>query len=159
LVDPNPMDPDGTTAITEFEPDDAGARVAYAVSIHGSDRQEIRIVDVATGRTLPDRIEWVKFASIAWVQDGFCYTRFPEAGAVPADQAQYFCQVWYHRVGDSQTADRRIYHRPDRPEVVFDVDVTHDGRYLVITSRVGASDKAEIHIVDATAMQATDAVL
>src|SRR6185295_14367644 len=73
------------------------------------------------------------------------------------EQAQYFCQVWYHRVGDAQSADRVIYHRPDRPEVVFDVDVTSDSRYLVITSRLGASDKAEIHVFDTASIHMVDA--
>src|SRR5262249_4563654 len=150
--DPNPLDPDGTTAITEFEPDDEGTRVAYAMSVHGSDQQEVRIVDVATGRLLPDRIQWVKFASIAWWLDGFFYTRFPQPGSVPPDQEQYFCQVWHHRLGTAQTDDRLIYHRPDQPEVVFDVDLTADDRYLVITSHLGASDKAEVHLLDTSSL-------
>ncbi len=68
----------------------------------------------------------MKFASIAWWGDGFFYTRYPQPGTVPPDQEQYFCQVWLHRVGDPQTADRLVYHRPDAPEVVFDVNVTSD---------------------------------
>lgn len=146
LVDPNVLDADGTTAVTEFEPDDEGGRVAYALSLHGSDRQELQIVDVSNGRVLPDRIRWVKFASIAWSGDRFFYTRFAEPGTVPPEQEQYFCQVWLHCLGEPQSADRLVYHRPDRPEVVFDLDVTADARHLVITSREGASDKAEVHV-------------
>ena len=151
LLDPNALDGEGTTAITEIEPDEEGGRIVYALSLHGSDMQELRIVDVATGRELPDRIRWVKFASIAWAQGGFFYTRFPAPGSVPPEQQQYFCQVWFHRLGETQAADRLVYHRPDAPEVVFDVDVTSDGRHLVITSRHGSSDKAEIHVVAADA--------
>jgi prolyl oligopeptidase PreP (S9A serine peptidase family) len=147
LVDPNLLDADGTTAITAFEPDDTGARVVYALSRGGSDEQELAIRDVASNTDLPDRIRWVKFASLAWAGDGFFYTRFPQPGAVYDEQAQYFCQVRYHRIGDHQTADRLVYDRPDAPEVVFDVDVTGDGRHLVITSRRGSSDNAEIHVV------------
>ena len=93
LLDPNALSPDGTTAITEFEPDPEGARVVYALSHRGSDRQELQILDVDSGRLLPDRIQWVKFASIAWTRDGFFYTRFPEPGSVPPEHAQYFCRV------------------------------------------------------------------
>jgi prolyl oligopeptidase len=91
LVDPNLLDADGTTAITVFEPDDAGDRVVYGLSRHGSDVQELLIHDVAAGATLDDRLEWVKFASIAWWGDGFFYTRYPQPGTVPAGQEQYFC--------------------------------------------------------------------
>ena len=147
LVDPNLLDADGTTAITVFEPDAAGERVVYGLSRNGSDVQELLIHDVASGATLDDRLDWVKFASIAWRGDGFFYTRYPEPGTVPAGDEQYFCQVWHHRVGEPQSADRLVYHRPDAPEVVFDVKVTSDERHLVIASYQGASDHAEVHVM------------
>jgi prolyl oligopeptidase len=148
LVDPNALDAGGTTAITVFEPDDLGGRVVYGLSLHGSDVQELLIHDVNRGATLSDRLRWVKFASIAWWRDGFFYTRYPQPGSVPPEHEQYFCQVWFHRVGDPQTSDRLVYRHPDAPEIVFDVDVTSDGRHLVITSRRGASDDAEVHVLD-----------
>jgi prolyl oligopeptidase len=147
LVDPNLLDAQGTTAITVFEPDDTGDRIVYGLSLHGSDIQELLIHDVGLGSTLPDRLQWVKFASIAWWRDGFFYTRYPQPGSVPPEHEQYFCQVWFHRVGDPQAADRLVYRRADAPEIVFDVDVTPDGLHLVITSRRGASDDAEVHVV------------
>jgi len=161
LVDPNGLSEDGTTAITVFEPDNAGDRVVYGLSRHGSDVQELLMHDVASGTTLADRLEWVKFASIAWHGDGFFYTRYPQPGTVPVDQEQYFCQVWYHRVGEAQADDRLVYHRPDAPEVVFEVHVTSDDRHLVIGSYQGASDHAEIHVVrlkpDTTETQTSEA--
>jgi prolyl oligopeptidase len=147
LVDPNLLDADATTAITVFEPDAAGERVAYGLSRNGSDLQQLLIHDVASGATLDDRLDWVKFASIAWHGEGFFYTRYPEPGTVPAGDEQYFCQVWHHRVGEPQSADRRVYHRPDAREVVFDVNVTSDERHLVIASYQGASDHAELHVM------------
>jgi prolyl oligopeptidase len=141
LVDPNLLDADGTTAITVFEPDGTGDRVVYGLSLHGSDRQELRIHDVTSGAALGDRLQWVKFASIAWWGDGFFYTRYPE-------QEQYCCQVWFHRVGEAQRDDRLVHHRPDAPEIVFEVHVTSDERHLVIASYQGASDHAEVHVVD-----------
>ena len=140
LVDPNLLSSDGTTAMTVFEPDDTGDRIVYGLSRHGSDIQELLIHDVAAGAPLADRLRWVKFASIAWWGDGFFYTRYPE-------HEQYCCQIWFHRVGDPQSGDRLIYHRPDAPEITFDVKVTSDGRHLVIGSYQGASDDAEIHVM------------
>ena len=148
LVDPNLLAADGTTAITVFEPDDTGDRVVYGLSRHGSDVQELLVHDGARGADLPDRLQWVKFASIAWSGDGFFYTRYPQPGTVPPEHEQYFCQVWFHRVGDPQAADRLVYERPDAPDVTFDVDVTTDARHLVITSHRGASDDAEVHVAE-----------
>jgi prolyl oligopeptidase len=140
LVDPNLLDAGGTTAITVFEPDAAGERVVYGLSRDGSDRQELLIHDVAAGAALEDCLRWVKFASIAWWGDGFFYTRYPEG-------EQYGCQVWFHRVGDPQPADRLIHQRPDAPEITFDIKVTSDDSHLVISGYQGASDHAEVHLV------------
>ena len=152
IVDPGIVDSDGTTAITGFEPDGRGERVVYALSRRGSDAQELRVHDVEAGRDLADRLEGVKFASVAWAGPGFFYTRYPRPGTVAPEHEQYFCQVWFHRLGDPQSSDRLVYGRPDAPEVVFDVNMTADGRCLVITSRLGASDKAEVHVVAAASL-------
>ena len=84
LLDPNSIDTAGTTAVTAFEPDDAGSRVVYALSQRGSDVQELKVRDVETGADLDDVIQWVKFASIAWRGTGFFYTRYPrQAPSLP----------------------------------------------------------------------------
>jgi prolyl oligopeptidase len=147
LLDPNAIDAVGTTAVTAFEPDDSGARVVYALSQRGSDVQELKVRDVESGADFPDVIQWVKFASIAWWGAGFFYTRYPASGTVPREHEQYFCQVWFHALGQPQSSDTLIYDRPDLPQAVFEVDVTSDGRHLVITSRMGASDDAEVHVM------------
>ena len=51
LLDPNTLSADGTVALTAIEPSADGALLAYAISHHGSDRQDIRIRDVDTGAT------------------------------------------------------------------------------------------------------------
>src|SRR5262249_10988949 len=107
LLDPNALDRSHPVALTALEPDDAGPLVAYGLSSSGSDRQDIFVRDVASGVDLPDRLAWVKFASIAWVKDGsgFYYTRFPEPGLVPDGDENYFNRVCYHRLGDPQALD------------------------------------------------------
>ena len=147
LVDPNALDAEGTTAITVFEPDADGDRVVNGLSRHGSDAQELWVHDVARGAALEDRLRWVKFAAIAWWGDGFFYTRYPQPGTVPVEDEQYFCQVWFHTLGDAQDRDRLVYHRPDAPQITFNVHVTADSKYLVITGHRGASDDSEIHLV------------
>jgi prolyl oligopeptidase len=148
LLDPNELSADGTTALTAVVPNNDGSLVAYGLSRSGSDRQEILVREAASGGDLEDRIEWVKFASIAWVEDGFYYTRFPAAGSVSPGDENYSCSVHFHRLGDPQHRDRLIFERPERREVVFEVDTTPDERWLVITSFEGASDKSEVHILD-----------
>ncbi len=150
LIDPNRLSDDGTVALTAVEASEDGALVAYALSASGSDWQDIRIRDAATGVDLPDVVRWVKFASIAWAGDGsgFYYTRFPEPGTVPEGDEHYFNRVCYHRLGDPQERDALVFDAPDERETVFTVELSHDDRWAVITASRGSSDKCEVHLID-----------
>jgi prolyl oligopeptidase len=153
LIDPNTLSADGTVALTAVEPSVNGALIAYAMSRGGSDRQEIRIRDVETGSDLPDCLQWVKFASIAWSLEpsGFYYLRFPEPGTVPPEDEQYFGRIHFHRLGDAQSEDVLVFEIPEQKEVVPVVDTTPDGRFVVITAQRGASDDSEIYVIDLAA--------
>ena len=150
LIDPNTLSADGTTAVTAIAPSPDGQLVAYALSEHGSDRQVIRIRRVEDGRDLEDRLEWVKFASIAWTREGsaFYYLRFPQPGSVPAEDEQYYGRIYFHRLGNSQAQDVLVFEWPAAKEVVPLVHVTHDDRYVVITAQRGASDDSEVYLID-----------
>jgi prolyl oligopeptidase len=150
LLDPNQLSADGTTALTAVEPSADGGLVAYAVSEHGSDRQVLRIRRLADGVDLPDRLAWVKFASIGWTKDGsgFYYLRFPEPGTVPPEDEQYYGRIYFHHLGDPQSVDTLIFEKPDEKEVVPVVRVTADDRFAVITAQRGASDDSEIYLVE-----------
>jgi prolyl oligopeptidase len=152
LLDPNVLSPDGTIALTVAEVNDSGTLVAYGLSWSGSDRQAIFIRDVETGRDLPDRLQWVKFASIAWLKDGtgFYYTRFPEPGTVAPGDEHYFNRVCFHRLGEPQHRDVLVFDKPDERETVFDVDLSDDERWAVITAFQGSSDKSEVYVLDRT---------
>ena len=150
LLDPNLLSGDGTVALTGVAVSEDGALAAYALSHSGSDWQDIAIRDVASGADRPDQVRWIKFASIAWVHDGsgFYYTRFPEPGTVPDGDENYFNRVCYHRVGDAQELDALVFEAPGERETVFNVEVSRDDRWVVITAFRGSSDKSEVHLVD-----------
>ena len=150
LIDPNTMSPDGTVALTNTSPNKDGRLLGYAISRSGSDRQEIYVRDVATGKDLPDKIVWVKFSGIAWTPDakGFFYTRYPEPGTVPAGDEHYFPKLYYHRLGDPQQRDAMLFEKPTEKEVVIGGFVSYDGRWLVILPGKGASDKTEVWALD-----------
>jgi len=163
LIDPNLLSPDGTTALTAYFPSPDGALVAYALSAHGSDRQELRVRDVASGQDGPDRLAWVKFASVAWTKDatGLFYLRFPEPGTVPPADEQYFGRIYFHRLGAAQTADPLVFETPDQKDLVPLVDIPHSGRWVVVTVQRGASDDAEVYVAPESSLTSpgTDSAL
>jgi prolyl oligopeptidase len=62
LIDPNTLAADGTVALAGESFTTDGRLLAYATQASGSDWQTWHLKDVATGRDLPDRIEWSKFS-------------------------------------------------------------------------------------------------
>ena len=150
LIDPNVMRAEGPIALTAMAPDETGRLLAYARSESGSDRQDLFIRDVDTGRDLPDHLQWVKFVSVAWLRsgEGFYYTRFPAPGSVAAGDENYFNRVCYHRLGDAQDQDALIFDSPGQRETVFAVEVTDEDRWVVITAYRGSSDKSEVYLLD-----------
>ena len=125
LIDPNIISPDGSTALSRFVPSPDGRLVAYALSPGGSDQMDIHVLDVATGKQLPDVVRWLKASGVAWTKNerGFFYSRYPEPPkGNEIDQEMVHETVYYHALGTPQSADRLIYARPesgvlaDRPD-------------------------------------------
>ena len=150
LIDPNTLSPDGTVALTNTSPSRDGRLLGYALSKSGSDRQEIFVREVATGKDLPDHLLWMKFSPITWTRDGkgFYYSHLAVPGTVPAGDEHYFPKLYYHRLGDPQEKDRLVFEKPGEKEVAVSSDISWDGRWLILYANKGASDKTEIQVVD-----------
>ena len=136
LIDPNSFSHHGNLALAAYEPSPNGQYVAYALSKGGSDWQTIHVLDVATGKTLSHPVRWVKFSDISWTHNskGFFYSRYPQPPKGKAIAQRLENQaLYYHQLGQSQSQDRLIYHRPDLKEWVINGDVSENGRYLFIT--------------------------
>jgi prolyl oligopeptidase len=161
LLDPNTLAADGTAALTAAAVSHDGSLLAYGISRSGSDRQEILVRDVATGVDRPDRLRWVKFTSISWTKDnaGFYYVRFPTPGTVPPGDENYFAKIFHHRLGDAQEKDALVFEAADDKQVIFQTEVTDDGRFLVLQSFKGSSDDGEVHLLDLSSPDARPALL
>ncbi len=133
-LDPNTLSADGTIAVSVAAPSPDGRLLAYSVTESGSDWQEIRVRDLASGRDLPDTLLHCRFTRPAWSKDsrGFYYGRFPAPGEVPELERANHQRVYWHRVGTPQTADALVYARPDDPTLAFHPFVTDDGKYLCL---------------------------
>ena len=130
LLDPNKLSDDGTVALSNLGISDDGNYLGYAISRNGSDWEEIFVKNIETGETLNDHLMWVKFTSIAWKDDGFFYSRFPE----PKNELSGVNengQLYYHKVGTEQKDDQLAYEDKTNPDVSFTAEVINK-RYLVI---------------------------
>lgn len=151
LIDPNTWSQDGTIALSGTAFSDDGRYLAYGIQNAGSDWRTWRILEIESGKLLEDQLEWVKFNTPVWTPDGqgFFYGRFP----APKEGAEFqnlntHQKVYYHRVGQPQSADVLVFYRPDEPEWGYSCDVTEDGRYLVITVHLGTDDRYRVFVKD-----------
>jgi prolyl oligopeptidase len=147
LLDANTFSTDGSLAFAGLSVSPNGERIAYGMAIGGGDWQKWRIRDVATGKDLPDELEHIKYYAPAFTRDGtgLYYSRFP---APPPGkelvETDHDCKIYFHRVGTPVASDKVVYEHTDHPTWQFDVEVTRDGRYLVITTGDGqVGDRGE----------------
>ena len=151
LVDPNTWSGDGATALGDWDPSEDGRHLLYGIQDGGTDWRTLRVIDVATGRQLPDEIRWVKFSSIDWAKDGsgFFYSRFPEPRAAAQFQSTNENHaIYFHRLGTQQREDRLVYATPDRPRLSNNGEVSEDGRWLIVSSTEGTDARHEITLID-----------
>ncbi|GMQ79495.1 MAG: prolyl oligopeptidase family serine peptidase [Anaerolineae bacterium] len=151
LIDPNKLSDDGTVAMISFVPSKDGKLLAYGLTEAGSDWQTWRVRDVGSGQNLVDTVEWVKFSVASWSHDGlgFFYSRYDEPKSSEVLKgANYYQKLFYHAIGTPQSEDKLIYHRPDQKEWGFSGEVSHDGRYLIITVFLGTQRETGIFYLD-----------
>ena len=149
LVDPNPLSPDGTTALDWHYESWDGRLVAYGLSEGGSEDSTLYVRDVATGADLPDVIARARFASVAWLPsgEGFYYSRYPEKGAVPPGDERYHRHIHFHRLGTDPAKDPLVFgegrEKTDSPSVA----ISPNGRWLVVYVHQSWS-RAEVWLLD-----------
>ena len=150
VLDPNQLSPDGSIALSGFSPSPDGNSLAYGQSEGGSDWSTYYVRDLRTGKNTADTIRWVKFSGASWTKDGkgFFYSRFPEPPKGAQLKARLENQtLYYHKLGTPQSADVRIYARPDHPSWFVFGGVDESGRYLFVTTSQG-TDKNELYLAD-----------
>lgn len=145
LLDPNMLSADGTVALSGATLTKDGRLLAYGTSSGGSDWQEWRVRDVASGRDLPDHIRWVKFSSAEWTRDGsgFWYGRYdaPSDDENALKAVNKFQKLYFHRLGTDQSDDALVYERTDQPDWGFGPTLSDDGRHLIISVWRGTEER------------------
>ena len=137
VVDPNELNPKGTTAIDWFVPSLDGRLVAVSLSENGSENGSVHVFEVATGKEITEVIPRVQYptggGSLAWNKDGtgFFYTRYPQGNERPAEDMNFFQQVYYHKLGTPVSKDAYVIGKefPRIAEVAL--LSSKDGKYIL----------------------------
>jgi len=156
LIDVNALAPDGTIALDWWYPSEDGRYVAFGTSPNGSELSTLQVIETATGKLLPEKIDRTRAASLAWLPDssGFYYTRYPRPGDVPAGEEMYNRRVFFHRLSSASNAhgaqDPLIFPADGielAPQHWPNVSISNDGCWLLVDVSEGWT-KTELYLKD-----------
>jgi prolyl oligopeptidase len=157
LVDPTALDPAGTTTLDAYVPSIDGDRLAYQLSTGGDEESRLYVLDVASGAQLDGPVDRCRYSPVAWLPGGneLYYVRRLAPEAVPAGEEQFHRRVWRHRLGATPATDLEVHGAGLDPTNYYDVSVSRDGRWLLVTASAGTAPRDDVWIADLTG----DAVL
>jgi prolyl oligopeptidase len=149
LLDPARLSADATSALDWYYPSPDGKLLAFGVSEGGSELSTLRVRDVAAGVDLGDEIPHTRACSLAWLPDaaGFYYTRYPEPGSVAAGEENYHRRVFFHALGSDPRRDPEIFGAAREPEDWPSVQLSPDGRFLVVSVSRGWT-RTDVYLQD-----------
>ena len=136
ILDPNLIDAQGSTSIDFFKLSLDGRFIAVSMSQNGTESGTARVIEVGTGRELPDRVVGTNSptaaGSIVWKRDnsGFYYTRFAQGN--PSRQ-----QVYFHKLGTDCARDLYVIGKefPAIAEIRLASD--RSGRWILASVAMG----------------------
>ncbi|MEP6947018.1 MAG: prolyl oligopeptidase family serine peptidase [Acidobacteriota bacterium] len=151
FFDPNKILADGTAALSGSQFTDDGKLWAYGVAIAGSDRTEWHVMDVATGKLLPDTLAPNRQGVSAWMKDnsGFFYSGYdPVKPGQELKATTKFQKIYFHKLGTPQSQDKVIYERPDNGDYFSGSGISEDGRWLIISVGKGTERMNMVYFKD-----------
>ena len=148
LLDSNTWPAEETLAVVV--PSHDGKFVAYGVRRNASNWFELRFLETATGKLLPDVLRGLNGSAGQWWSSdnrGLYYSSFavPEPGKERTQKLENQ-KARFHRLGTPQESDDLLFASPEHPDRRFSVRETDDGKYAVLTATIGTSAKSGIYV-------------
>jgi prolyl oligopeptidase len=142
LADPAAGASDAASAVDWFYASPDGELVAFGVSEGGTENSVLRVVRTADGSFLGDEIPNCRACSVGWEPDasGFCYTRYPQGD-------EYHRTVHHHALGDDWRHDLVVWDDFPTPETWPNVQISPEGRYVLVDAMVGWG-RTDLHVLD-----------
>ncbi|HEX8782232.1 MAG TPA: hypothetical protein VF764_02605, partial [Steroidobacteraceae bacterium] len=155
VLDPNALNPSGTTAIDWYVASPDGSLLAVSLSENGSEDGTLHIFDVATGKERADVITRVSYptggGSLAWRADskGFWYTRYPGPER-PAEEQHFYQRLYFHILGRDPAADPLVLGEglPKIAEIALGNQ--HRSDVVVVTVANGDGGEFAHYLIDAS---------
>lgn len=156
VVDPNALSEKGSIAIDFYVPSVDGKLVAVSLSEGGSEDGSAHVFETATGKEMSDRVPRVNFGtaggSVAWNADssGFYYTRYPQRNERPPEDANFYQQVYFHRLGTESSEDTYVIGK-DFPRIAeIHLFSSDDGKWILAAVANGDGGQFAHYVMDSS---------
>jgi len=131
LLNPNKWGQTQTLDLTA--PSRDGKYLAFGKAKGGNENPIIRIMEVSTGNILVDTLKGWQQEGVSWLPDnsGFFYSAKPRKGEVPNGEENYWCSVYFHKIGTQGCEDKKVFSHDKVKEYSHWVSISEDGRYML----------------------------
>lgn len=138
FIDPNAIDPAGTTTFNMLGASKDDKYMAIGVQKAGSDWQDIEVWDLTTLTKTNDLLQWCKFSGAAWYKNGFFYSRYPSPKkGTELSAASKFQKVYYHVVGEPQEKDVLVWEDTKNGDLYVGAGVTEGEEFATLYVSTG----------------------
>lgn len=129
-----------------FTPSPNGALITFRIAKNQSRWGSVKVMDVENGTILPDLISGMRTNSTIWTNDseGFFYAKYGDIKALEEGTIEPFAQLYYHKLGTNQGEDILVYERVNEPTWVYGLNLSDDGRYILISQGVPGNSNNRI---------------
>lgn len=143
LVDPYTIYKNENVLMNGYYPSKNSKYLAYKISPNGSDRQEIRFVDIVKQENLKDLLTDVKFSNVSWNGDkGVFYKKNSNQEFFAKDST---FQLFYHEIGKLQEKDILVFDTT-KDESNFNFFVRENKLFIFETNK--EETKISYHYMD-----------
>src|SRR5215831_6669880 len=143
LLDPHTLSADHTTTAQDWDISQDGKLMAYVVRVGGEDEVEVRVMDVATRKDLPDRLPRALYRGLSLKKDnsGFYYALQNRDTGI---------RIRYHAMGTDPSQDAEVFGQSFGKDTWVGASVSEDGRHLLLTAQHGWA-RNEVYVQDIAA--------
>jgi prolyl oligopeptidase len=156
IIDPNALSEKGSTEIDFYVPSVDGKLVAVSLSEGGSEDGTAHVFETATGKELSDRVPRVNFGtaggSFSWNADGsgFYYTRYPQGNERSAEDANFYQQIYLHKLGTESGQDTYVLGK-DFPRIAeIHLSSSEDGKWILAAVSNGDGGQYAHYVMDSS---------
>jgi prolyl oligopeptidase len=118
-----------------------GKTVAFTTEVGGAEDETLHVVDVDSGKLLPDTLPHIGGAvspvALAWDGDGrgFVHTQWPKNS--DGTYAKHGILLFHHSLGTPPTADRYVFGKELSPKSEYHLATSRDGSTQAIVTNAG----------------------